>query len=55
MKRTLPEPTVANACRTRIEIDFPSHGATLQSEGSDPAISVTGTVASNLGEITELS
>jgi len=55
MKRTLPEPTVANACRTRIGVDFPSHGATFQGEGTDPTVAVTGTVTSSLGEITQLS
>jgi hypothetical protein len=49
------EPAVTNACRTRIEVDFPPRGATLQGEGSDPTVTVTGTVTSDLGEITELT
>jgi hypothetical protein len=49
------EPTVTNACRTRIEVDFPARGATLQGEGADPTVTVTGTVTSDLGEITELT
>ena len=49
------EPMVTNACRTRIEVDFPLRGATLQGEGADRTVTVTGTVASDLGEITELT
>jgi hypothetical protein len=49
------EPTVTNACRTRIEVDFPARGATLQGSGDQATVTVTGTVESDLGEITELT
>jgi hypothetical protein len=49
------EPTVTNACRTRIEVDFPARGATLQGTGDQATVTVTGTVESDLGEITELT
>lgn len=49
------EPAVTNACRTRIEVDFPPRGATVQGEGSDPTVTVSGTVSSDLGEVTQLT
>lgn len=49
------EATVTNACRTRIEVDYPARGATLQGTGDQATVTVTGTVESDLGEITELT
>lgn len=47
--------TVSNACRTRIEVDFPARGATVQGDGADPTVTVTGTVSSELGHITAMT
>jgi hypothetical protein len=49
------DPTVTNACRTRIEVTFPPRGATLEGDGADPTLRVTGRVGSDLGDIAELT
>lgn len=45
------EDLLSNACRTRIEVDFPPRGATLEGDGVDPTVVVSGNVRSDLGDI----
>jgi hypothetical protein len=45
------EDVFSNACRTQIEVDFPPRGASLQGDGADATVVVTGTVRSGVGEI----
>ncbi len=49
------EPAVSNACRTQIQVDFPARGATIQGDGADATVVVTGTVSSDGAEIASLS
>ena len=46
-------PTVE--CRPMIDVEFPPRGATIQAASSDEVVTVTGTVSSLAGDITELT
>ncbi len=43
---------VSNECRPEIDVEFPPRAATIVGDAADPVVTVTGTVASPLGEIT---
>lgn len=47
----LHDALVTNACRPRIEVEFPSRGATIVGAGSDLGVEVSGRVGSGLGTI----